>query len=82
MKVAVEDSFRSESFVLDKDGKGNSSGDPPSSSTSAMENWTIKLEQSINFFLTVYNDFPPYSLATMSTITGLISKPCIPVSHL
>ncbi|XP_031394854.1 ubiquinol oxidase 4, chloroplastic/chromoplastic [Punica granatum] len=52
MKVAVEDSFQSKSFVPDKDGRGDSNGDSPSSSTSAMESWTIKLEQSINVFLT------------------------------
>ncbi|KAK4748096.1 hypothetical protein SAY87_014682 [Trapa incisa] len=52
MKVKVDNSFRSKSIVFDKDGKENGDGDSLSSSPSASESWTIKVEQSINIFLT------------------------------
>lgn len=51
-KVAVEDSFQPKS-VCDDDGKGTPGESSESSSSSGSESWVIKLEQSINIFLTV-----------------------------
>ncbi|KAL2483938.1 ubiquinol oxidase 4 [Forsythia ovata] len=49
-KVVVEESFNPKSFP-EKEGKG--SPEPPEdSSSSGLEKWIIKLEQSINIFLT------------------------------
>ncbi|KAH7837456.1 hypothetical protein Vadar_014068 [Vaccinium darrowii] len=50
-KVAVEDSFQPKS-VCDDDGKGTPGESSESSSSSGSESWVIKLEQSINIFLT------------------------------
>lgn len=52
-KVVVEESFEHKSTSLEDEVKGNS-GDPlESSSSSTLERWVIKFEQSVNIFLTV-----------------------------
>lgn len=51
-KVAVEESFQPKS-ICDDDGKGTPGESSESSSSSGLESWVIKLEQSINVFLTV-----------------------------
>ncbi|KAF8369807.1 hypothetical protein HHK36_032168 [Tetracentron sinense] len=50
-KVAVEDSFQPKSFP-DNEGKGISVDPLESTSSSVLERWTIKVEQSVNIFLT------------------------------
>lgn len=51
-KVAVEESFQPKS-ICDDDGKGTPTESSESSSSSGLESWVIKLEQSINVLLTV-----------------------------
>ncbi|KAI8525028.1 hypothetical protein RHMOL_Rhmol13G0196300 [Rhododendron molle] len=50
-KVAVEESFQPKS-ICDNDGKGTPGESSESSSSSGLESWVIKLEQSVNVFLT------------------------------
>lgn len=50
-KVVVEESFQPKTIPLD-DGKGIHGESSNSSSSSVLEGWVIKLEQSINIFLT------------------------------
>ncbi|XP_010538743.1 PREDICTED: ubiquinol oxidase 4, chloroplastic/chromoplastic [Tarenaya hassleriana] len=50
-KVAVEESFRSDTFPGEK-SKEDSGGLNSSSSSNALEAWIIKLEQTVNVFLT------------------------------
>ncbi|EEF43798.1 Alternative oxidase 4, chloroplast precursor, putative [Ricinus communis] len=49
-KVVIDETFQPKSFTDDDDGKGGrTGGDPPDTS---LERWVIKLEQSVNVFLT------------------------------
>ncbi|KAG5516363.1 hypothetical protein RHGRI_037172 [Rhododendron griersonianum] len=50
-KVAVEESFQPKS-ICDDDGKETLGESSESSSSSGLESWVIKLEQSVNVFLT------------------------------
>lgn len=50
-KVVVEESFESKS-IFDKERSRSSDGASEGSSTSDLERWTIKVEQSVNIFLT------------------------------
>ncbi|KAI6704595.1 hypothetical protein NL676_007557 [Syzygium grande] len=50
-KVVVEESFESKS-IFDKERNRSSDGASEGSSTSDLERWIIKLEQSVNIFLT------------------------------
>ncbi|XP_043691075.1 ubiquinol oxidase 4, chloroplastic/chromoplastic [Telopea speciosissima] len=50
-RVVVEKSFQPSSFPQN-DGEGNNGDTSESSSSSALEKWVIKFEQSVNIFLT------------------------------
>ncbi|KAF8030258.1 hypothetical protein BT93_E2645 [Corymbia citriodora subsp. variegata] len=50
-KVVIEESFESKS-IFDKETNRSSDGASEGSSTSGLERWVIKVEQSINIFLT------------------------------
>lgn len=51
-KVVVEESFQPKSFP-DGEEKGNQGGPPDGAPSNAIEGLAIKIEQSINVFLTV-----------------------------
>ena len=51
-KVVVEESFQAKSYP---ENGGGANGEPPdASSSSGLEKWVVKIEQSINIFLTVH----------------------------
>ena len=53
-KVVVEESFPAKTSPGDGGkGSGGDNEPPESSSSGALERWAIKLEQSVNIFLTV-----------------------------
>lgn len=71
-KVVVEDSFQPKSSP-EVDGSGSDREPPDGSSSSGIERWVIKLEQSINILLTVSNitlycDFDMISCRFSSTL--------------
>ncbi|KAF8414165.1 hypothetical protein HHK36_002164 [Tetracentron sinense] len=89
-KVTVEDSFQPKSFP-DDEGKGNSGELLESSSSSLLERWTIKVEQSVNILLTesvvkildtLYNDRYYARFFVLETIARVPYFAFVSVLHL
>ncbi|GMP73335.1 hypothetical protein CsSME_00031115 [Camellia sinensis var. sinensis] len=68
-KVVVEESFQPKTISVD-DGKGIHGESSTSSSSSGLERWVIKLEQSINIFLTVSFSFGLFIYQIISLPSG------------
>ncbi|CAL5411863.1 unnamed protein product [Camellia sinensis] len=89
-KVVVEESFQPKTIPVD-DGKGIHGESSNSSSSSGLERWVIKLEQSINIFLTdsvvkildtLYNDRDYARFFVLETIARVPYFAFISVLHL
>ncbi|CAL5409428.1 unnamed protein product [Camellia sinensis] len=89
-KVVVEESFQPKTIPVD-DGKGIHGESSTSSSSSGLERWVIKLEQSINIFLTdsvvkildtLYNDRDYARFYVLETIARVPYFAFISVLHL
>lgn len=62
-KVVVEESIQLKSYP---ENGGQHDGEPPETSSSDLEKWIVKIEQSINILLTVYITY--FSLPLVSAI--------------
>lgn len=74
-KVFVEESLELKNFPGDEE-KGSHGRPPENRSSSALERWVIKFEQSVNIFLTVFFLFLNF-LFKFSISPGLLS--CSPI---